>query len=216
MAADARHTPSAAQLRKLARGDARMAAALRDTEPFPGFPAPDVRRLSTYGYLARAICYQQLSGKAAATIWGRLCGLGERGRPPEPAVLLKFTDAELRAVGLSRQKVASLQDLAERVADGRLVTRGLARASDAAVVERLTEVRGIGEWSAQMFLMFKLGRLDVMAPGDLGLQEGLRRLDGLEERPSPKQLETRAAAWAPLRSVASWVLWRLTELDEWA
>ena len=98
MAADARRTPSAAQLRKLARGDARMAAALRDTEPFPGFPAPDVRRLSTYGYLARAICYQQLSGKAAATIWGRLCDLGERGRPPEPAVLLKFTDAELRAV----------------------------------------------------------------------------------------------------------------------
>jgi 3-methyladenine DNA glycosylase/8-oxoguanine DNA glycosylase len=164
----------------------------------------------------RAICYQQLSGKAAATIWGRLCALGERGRPPEPAVLLAFTEEELRAVGLSRQKVASLQDLAERVVYGRLVTRGLARASDDAVIARLTEVRGIGEWSAQMFLMFKLGRLDVMAPGDLGLQEGLRRLDGLAERPTPKALEARAADWAPLRSVASWVLWRLTELDEWA
>lgn len=216
MATGARRAPSAAQMRKLRRADARMDVALGDTEPFPGFPAPDVRRLSTYGYLARAICYQQLSGKAAATIWGRLCALGERRRPPEPAELLSLDDAELRAVGLSRQKVASLQDLAERVVDGRLVTRGLARASDAEVVERLTEVRGIGEWSAQMFLMFKLGRLDVMAPGDLGLQEGLRRLDGLKERPSARQLEVRAADWAPLRSVASWVLWRLTELDSWA
>jgi len=216
MAASARRKPSAAQLRALARSDRRMAAALGDTEPFPGFPAPDVRRLSTYGYLARAICYQQLSGKAAGTIWGRLCALGERGRPPEPRVLLGFGDEDLRAVGLSRQKVASLKDLAERVADGRLVTRGLARASDDEVVERLTEVRGIGEWSAQMFLMFKLGRLDVMAPGDLGLQEGLRRLDELDERPGPKALAARAADWAPLRSVACWVLWRLTELDEWA
>jgi DNA-3-methyladenine glycosylase II len=213
-AAGARGAPSAGQLRALGARDPQLARALRAVEPYPGFPGPDARRLSSYGYLARAICFQQLTGKAAGTIWRRLCALGERGRPPEPATLLALGDEALR--GLSRQKVASLRDLAERVADGRLVTRGLARADDAEVVARLTEVRGIGAWSAQMFLLFKLGRLDVLAPGDLGLQEGLRRLDGLAERPGPKELEQRARVWAPLRSVASWTLWRLTELDDWA
>jgi DNA-3-methyladenine glycosylase II len=95
-----------------------------------------------------------------------------------------------------------------RAAAGRRAAR---RGADAAIVEHLVEVRGIGVWSAQMFLLFRLGRLDVLAPGDLGLQEGLRILDELPERPGPKELEARGAVWAPLRSVASWTLWRIVE-----
>ena len=94
---------------------------------------------------------------------------------------------------------------------GALPLASIGRRADEEVVERLIEVRGVGPWTAQMFLMFRLGRLDVLAPGDLGLQEGLRRLDGLEERPTPRELEARGQAWAPLRSVASWVLWRLSD-----
>lgn len=193
-----------------------MGRALKAVEPYPGFPGSEARRLSTYGYLARAICYQQLSTKAAHTIWRRVCALGERGRPPQPVQLLGLDDEALRGAGLSRQKVASLRDLAGRIESGELATRGLSRLEDAEIIERLITVRGVGEWSAQMFLMFKLGRLDVLAPGDLGLQEGLRRLDGLSERPGPKDLAERGTTWAPLRSVASWTLWRLTELDDWA
>ena len=105
----------------------------------------------------------------------------------------------------------ALRDLATRSLDGSLRLRGLHRLDDEAIVERLVEVRGIGPWSVHMFLMFRLGRLDVIAPGDLGLQEGLRRLDGLSERPGPRELAARAEVWSPLRSVASWVLWRLAD-----
>ena len=183
---------------------------MRRVPAFPGFPR-GVQRGSHFHSLARSVIYQQLSTKAAATIYGRVKALTDTGRFPTPDQVLDFDDDRLRGAGLSRAKTRCIRDLAERVTDGRLKLRGIGRRSDEEIIERLTEVWGIGVWSAQMFLLFKLGRLDVMAGGDLGLQEGMRRLDGLDERPSPADLMERAEVWRPLRSVASWTLWRLCD-----
>jgi DNA-3-methyladenine glycosylase II len=120
-------------------------------------------------------------------------------------------ETALRAAGLSRNKLRALQDLAEKVETGDLKLRKLSRHDDEEVVRQLTSVWGIGRWSAQMFLLFHLGRPDVFAPGDLGLQEGIRILDGLKEKPKPPEALDRAQIWAPLRSVASWYLWRLVD-----
>lgn len=204
-------------LRELRARDPRLAAALRRVAPLPDFPSEGPHgRHSHYEALSRAIVFQQLSTKAAQTIWRRASALGRNGRfprPPELLELLELAPAALRAAGVSGNKTLALKDLAARVEDGRLRLRAVGRREDEAVIEELIQVRGIGRWTAQMFLMFKLGRLDVMAPDDLGLQEGLRRLDGLTERPTPRTLATRAEAWAPLRSVACWTLWRVLELD---
>lgn len=203
--------PTAAELRSLAHRDPALGRALRRLPPFPGFPQRGAAD-SRFHALARAIVYQQLSGKAAATIHGRVVALGGRGRFPRAEDFEGLTDEALRGAGLSRAKVAALRHLSQRVCDGRLKLAGLERLPDERVIERLVEVRGIGRWSAEMFLMFHLGRLDVMPVGDLGVQEGLRLLDGLERRPVPDEVAKRAAKWRPLCSVASWVLWRV--LDE--
>jgi 3-methyladenine DNA glycosylase/8-oxoguanine DNA glycosylase len=203
--------PAQRALASLARRDPALGRALRRVPAFPGFPAAGGPR-SHYEALAHAICFQQLATRAAQTIWGRACALTPGRGFPRAEELLGLEDELLRGAGLSGNKVLALRDLARRSLDGSLRLRGLHRLPDEEVVARLVEVRGIGPWSAQMFLLFRLGRLDVMAPGDLGLQEGLRRLDGLRERPGPRELEARAEAWRPLRSVACWVLWRL--LDE--
>jgi DNA-3-methyladenine glycosylase II len=125
--------------------------------------------------------------------------------------VLAFTDERLRGAGLSGNKTKALRDLAEKIVSGELPLRGIARHDDEEVIRRLTTVWGIGEWTAQMFLIFKLGRLDVMPAGDLGVQEGLRVLDGLDARPSPDKLLDRAEVWRPLCSVAAWFLWRLSD-----
>ena len=198
-------------LARLRRSEPGLAAAL-DRAPFPGFPESAAARAHThYSYLARAIVFQQLTGKAAGTIFRRAVALTPGPRFPRPDELLALPDATLASAGLSTQKVRALRDLAARVDDGRLVLAGIARRDDDEIIERLVTVRGIGVWSAQMFLLFRLGRLDVMPTGDLGVQEGLRRLDGLDQRPTPAEVAARGEAWAPLRSVAAWALWRLTE-----
>jgi 3-methyladenine DNA glycosylase/8-oxoguanine DNA glycosylase len=125
--------------------------------------------------------------------------------------MLTFSDERLRGAGLSGNKTKALRDLAEKIVSGELRLRGIARHDDDEVVRRLTTVWGIGEWTAQMFLIFKLGRLDIMPTGDLGVQEGLRVLDGLDARPSPDALLDRAEVWRPLCSVAAWFLWRLSD-----
>ncbi len=203
--------PSPSDLRALGRRDPALAVWSRKLAPFPDFPVP-TRGVSThYESLARAIVFQQLATRAAETIHGRVCALTRGTRFPSAAELSRLSDAELRGAGLSAAKTAALRDLAARCADGRLRLAAIARRDDASIVEHLVEVRGIGVWSAQMFLMFRLGRPDVLACGDLGLQEGLRILDGLAERPGPKELAERGERWAPLRSVASWTLWRIVE-----
>jgi len=204
--------PTPAELRALARRDPKLARAWRTLPPFPGFPLRGhPRQRSHYAALTSAIVYQQLSTKAAETIWNRVCALDPSARFPEPERLLVQPDTSLRAAGLSRAKVAALRDLCQRIEDGRLALARLARLSDERVIEELVEVRGIGRWSAQMFLIFRLGRIDVLAEGDLGVQEGLRLLDGLDERPSPQEVLQRARSWSPLASVGCWYMWRLVE-----
>jgi DNA-3-methyladenine glycosylase II len=157
--------------------------------------------------VVRSIVYQQLSGKAAGTIHGRLLGL-YGGRNPTPRELARTQPAKLRAVGLSGRKTEYLQDLAQRAAARTLPIEGLHELDDAGVIEVLTAVRGIGEWTAQMFLMFRLGRPDVLPVLDLGVQKGVQLLYGLRKLPSPDRVARIGRGWAPYRTIASWYLWR--------
>ncbi len=202
--------PSSAALRELYKRDPVLAEARKGLDPFPGFPLQP--RLPYFHTLARIIIYQQLAVAAARTIHDRVQSLSPNpSRFPTSGEILALAQDDLRRAGLSRNKLKAILDLAERVQEGRLKLRSLHRYSDQEVSERLTEVWGIGEWTAQMFLLFHLGRLDIFAPGDLGLQEGIRILDRMEERPTPAQALARAEVWSPLRSVASWYLWRLAD-----
>lgn len=157
--------------------------------------------------LIRAIVYQQLSGKAAATIHARFEGL-YGGRAPKPSEVADTPDAELRSVGLSRQKLSYLKDLAERVDSGDIDLEALDDCVDDEVIESLTRIKGLGRWSAQMFLMFRLGRTDVLPDLDLGIQKGVQALLELPELPKPKAVLEAGEAWRPFRTVASWYLWR--------
>lgn len=202
--------PTPSQLRSLAQRDPVMGEALKDLAPFPGFPVEP--RLPYFHTLARIIIYQQLATAAARTIHGRVKALSPKPRRfPTATELLALPEERLREAGLSRNKLRAVRDLAEKVEDRTLRLHSLSRLPDEEVAAELTAVWGIGEWTAQMFLLFHLGRLDVFAPGDLGLQEGIRILDGLDARPTPAAALQRAEVWRPLRSVASWYLWRLAD-----
>ncbi|MGB0952706.1 MAG: DNA-3-methyladenine glycosylase family protein [Planctomycetota bacterium] len=203
--------PTPSQLRALKKRDPKLAAAMKKLDKFPGFPEAAGRRVSHWESLARAIVFQQLAGAAATTIFGRVVALTPGPRLAKPEDLLKIPFESLRSAGLSNAKALSVIDLANHIVDGRLKLRGIHHRSDDEVIDLLTDVRGIGPWTAQMFLMFKLGRLDVLPSADLGVQEGLRLLDGLKERPTPKELEERCAVWAPLRSVGSWMMYRMVD-----
>ena len=160
-----------------------------------------------YGSLVRSVLFQQLAGAAAPAIDARLRGR-YGGRYPRPAALLATRDAELRAVGLSRQKIAALRAVAEAFDQGRLSARGLRRMDDEAVIEAVTEIKGIGEWTAHMLLMFSLGSPDILPVGDYGIRKGARDLYALTELPNRRDLEALGERWRPYRSVASWYLWR--------
>ena len=206
--------PTAAELRSLRRRDPRLAAAMERLPAFPGFPDAAQSSSPTHWHaLARAIVFQQLATAAATTIHRRVCALTPGEALAEPDEFLRLDDPRLRSAGLSVNKIAALRDLASRIVDGRLPLHDLHEAPDEAIVERLVAVRGIGVWSAHMFLLFRLGRLDVGASGDLGVREGLRLLDELDERPTEKDAAARMEAWRPLRSVGSWLMWRLVDLE---
>ena len=202
--------PTRAQITALKSRDPALGAAMKRLPPFPDLPVPSFRG-PYFHVLARSIVYQQLATKAAATIYGRVRGLSPGPRFPTPEQVLNFSDERLRGAGLSGNKTKAMRDLAERIVSGQLRLRGIAGQDDDEVIRRLTTVWGIGEWTAQMFLIFKLGRLDIMPSGDLGVQEGMRLLDGLDTRPSPAELLIRSEVWRPLCSVATWFLWRLTD-----
>ncbi len=165
---------------------------------------------SVFAALAEAIVYQQLNGKAAAAIFARLCALFPRGVPTVGRVL-RLPDEQLRGAGLSGSKLLSLRDLARKVEDGRIPTLEEIRSmADEAIVERLSEVRGIGRWTAEMLLMFRLGRPDVLPVDDYGVRKGF----GIaydREPPSPKELAAHGLRWKPYRTAASWYLWRVVE-----
>ena len=168
-----------------------------------------------FDYVARAIVYQQLSGKAAATIFGRVVTVLE-GPPLEPGRLLSAPDESLRGAGLSRQKVTYLRDLATQVVERRLAIDALHTLPDNEVETQLVGVKGIGRWTAQMFLLFRLGRADVLPDGDLGVRKGMQLAYGMRRLPTPARVLAVGARWAPYRSVASWYLWRvLDHAAEW-
>jgi len=165
-------------------------------------------RRSVYAALSRAIVFQQLSGAAAGTIHRRLVATFPGRRRLQPQDVDRVDDATLRAAGLSRPKVAALRDLTRRTLARELPTRrDLDGMADEAIVEALTVVRGIGRWSAEMLLIFELGRPDVLPCHDLGVQKGFAQLHGCA-RPSPDELRDAGEAWRPFRTVASWYLWR--------
>ena len=162
--------------------------------------------------VARSIVYQQLSGSAAHTIYSRMVAL-HGGEPPTPAQLLATADEALRGVGLSRQKIAYLKDLAARAASGEVPIETLHELSDADVIDALTRVKGVGRWTAQMFLMFRLGRENVLPDLDLGIRKGIQRAYRMRALPSPARIEKLGRAWSPYCSIASWYLWRLLDVD---
>jgi DNA-3-methyladenine glycosylase II len=156
--------------------------------------------------LAEAIVYQQLNGKAAVTIFKRFAALA--GEPLTPEGILQLSDEQLRSVGLSKQKSAYIKDLATKTRDGSLDFAKLPELSDGEVVKHLTQVKGIGVWTAQMFLMFTLRRPDVLPTGDYGVQAAIKKHYRKRKLPNPKEMERIAAPWSPYRSVACWYLWK--------
>jgi O-6-methylguanine DNA methyltransferase len=163
------------------------------------------RRVDPFSALVESIIHQQVSMAAGATIFRRLCALTGR---PTPRRLLAARPAELRAAGLSRQKASYLLDLSAHVASGALPLRQLERMDDERVIDLLTQVRGIGRWSAEMFLIFRLGRLNVLPVDDLGLRKGAQRVYRLRRLPDAERLRKLARPWIPFRSLATWYLWR--------
>jgi len=185
---------------------ARRDPVLRDLMRAQG-PCGLAARLHTNPFkaLTRAIVGQQLSAKAAATIFARFEGLYDAF--PTPAQVLATPDERLRAVGLSSQKLGYLRDLCRRIEEGQLPLDVLERMEDEAVIEALTQVKGVGRWTAEMFLIFRLQRPDVLPLGDLGIAKAVQRAYKLRKAPSPDRLTRIGEAWRPYRSVACWYLW---------
>jgi 3-methyladenine DNA glycosylase/8-oxoguanine DNA glycosylase len=163
-----------------------------------------------FSSLAEAIIYQQLNGRAAATIFKRFAALA--GDPLTPEGILKLTEAQMRGVGLSKQKSAYLKDLAAKTHDGWLDFARLAHASDEDVIEHLTQVKGIGVWTAHMFLMFSLRRPNVLPTGDYGVQVAVKKHYKKRKLPKPKEMAKIAKCWEPYRSIACWYLWRSLDI----
>ena len=191
--------------RLLMRRDPILGAAIKTIGPCL---MADRQRKDHLSALVGSIVSQQLSTKAAATIFGRVLALFPGDHIPDAAAIAAQSDAALRGVGLSGQKVSYLRDLSARIMDGRLNLDELETLPDEAVIERLTAVKGFGRWTAEMFLMFRLHRPDVLPVGDLGIVVAIQRLYRLRTRPDAKRVMKVGEAWKPYRSVASWYLWQ--------
>ena len=197
--------------RHLSAADPRMAALIARSKRYELKPGGTVR---PFDALAESIAYQQLSGKAAATIWGRVRALYGKRKYLDPKEVLKTPDRKLRAAGLSRSKVAALKDLAAKTIDGTVPTAAaLAKMSDEEIVERLIQVRGIGRWTVEMLLLFDLVRPDVWPVHDYGVQKGFAKTFGKRKLPTPKQMLKHGKKFAPHRSVAAWYFWRALDND---
>jgi DNA-3-methyladenine glycosylase II len=167
---------------------------------------------SPYEALVRAIAHQQLHGRAAEAILGRFLALYPGDDFPSPEAVLSTPDPALRATGFSMSKIAAIRDICGRTLDGTVPTRRAAtRLTDAQLIERLTSLRGVGQWTVEMLLIFTLGRPDVLPVDDFGVREGYRVLHGMPIQPRPRDLATLGEAWAPWRSYAAWYLWRAAE-----
>jgi DNA-3-methyladenine glycosylase II len=197
-------------LRHLRRVDPVMAQLIRRAGPYAAGPR---RGVGPYESLVRAVAYQQLTGKAAETILGRFYALYGLDCCPEPAALVATPVERLRGCGFSRAKAASIKDIAARTLDGTIPTRrALARMKNEAIIERLIEARGVGRWTVEMFLMFTLGRPDVLPVDDYGIRLGYKIAYGKRVLPKPKALARLGEMWAPYRTTASWYLWRAVDM----
>ncbi|WP_224241558.1 DNA-3-methyladenine glycosylase family protein [Hyalangium gracile] len=197
-------TPAAR--RALGRADPHLAELMRRVGPF----RLELRPLhSPFAALAESIVYQQLHGRAAATIFGRLCERVGKGPGFTPEALLATPDTALREAGLSAAKAAAVKDLARKTREGAVPTLAeVRRLSDAELIERFTQVRGIGQWTVEMLLIFRLGRPDVLPVDDFAIRKGFMLMRGLEESPRPREVLEYGERWRPWRTVASWYLWR--------
>jgi DNA-3-methyladenine glycosylase II len=198
--------------RHLSASDPRMAALIARSRRYEIVPSLSLR---PFDALAESIAYQQLSGKAAATIWGRVRALFPKRKFLDPKLVLKTPDRKLRGAGLSGSKVAALKDLAAKTLDGTVPSaRALAKMTDEEIVERLIQVRGIGRWTVEMLLLFDLGRPDVWPVHDYGVQKGFAKTFGKRKLPKPKQLMKLGEKWKPYRSAAAWYFWRALDAPE--
>jgi DNA-3-methyladenine glycosylase II len=193
----------------LAAADERLARLIEETLPFQidvaGAPSP-------YEALLESIAYQSISGKAAATIFARVKALSASGGIPTPGEMLKLRKPALRKAGLSGAKILAMKDLAQKTLDGTVPTHEQAeKMSDEELVERLVSVRGIGAWTVEMFLIFRLGRPDVLPIHDLGVKKGWSIAYGKKRMPKPKELLAFGERWRPYRTVATWYMWRAFE-----
>ena len=196
-------------VRHLSERDQVLKALIAEMAPFKIDVADEE---SPYEVLLESIAYQSISGKAASTIYGRIKALGENGRPPTPEKMLKIPPTKLRKAGLSGAKVLAMKDLAKKAIDGIVPTHDEAlKLSDEELVERLVSVRGIGAWTVEMFLIFRLGRPDVLPIHDLGVKKGWSVTYGKKHMPKPKELLKFGERWRPYRTVASWYMWRAFE-----
>lgn len=193
----------------LTAADKKLAKVIRRAGPFTMRPE---KMHDVFHTLLRAIVYQQLSGKAAATILARVLANFPSGARVRPEELLAADETKLRQAGLSHNKLLALRDLAAKTVDGTVPTLGkLKKLSDEEIIARLTQVRGIGVWSVEMLLLFRLGRPDVMPVTDLGIRKGFQLTYGGDELPPPKAILQYSTKWQPYRSVASWYLWRAVD-----
>jgi len=197
--------------RQLAASDPRMAALIKRSLRYNVKPGKLMR---PFDALAESIAYQQLSGKAAATIWKRVRALYSGRKYLDPKRVLATPDEKLRGAGLSGSKVAAVKDLAAKTIDGTVPSaRRLAKMSDDEIIERLIQVRGIGRWTVEMLLLFDLGRPDVWPVDDYGVRKGFAKTFGRRKLPKPKQLMKLGEKWRPYRSVAAWYFWRALDSD---
>lgn len=197
---------------ELSARDPRMALAIERVGACTLLPR---REGSHFGHLARNIIFQQLSGSAASTIHGRFTALvGGDAQAPDPRAILATSEDALRTCGLSQAKVRAVRDLAQHVVDERLPLHALHTMDDQQVIDALVPVRGIGPWTAQMFLMFRLGRPDVLPVLDLGVRKGAQRIYRTRALPDAVRLEKLARNWRPWASVASWYCWRVLDLED--
>ena len=194
----------------LAERDEHLKHLIEETTPFQ---LKIEAAQSPYETLVEAIAYQSISGKAAATIYGRVKALSATGRAPTPQEMLKLRKPVLRKAGLSRAKILAMKDLAQKTLDGVVPTLEQAeKLTDEELVERLVSVRGIGAWTVEMFLIFRLGRPDVLPIHDLGVKKGWAITYGKKHMPKPKELLAFGERWRPYRTVASWYMWRACQL----
>ena len=194
----------------LTRADRKLARIIQQVGDCTLRPARD---RTLFHSLVVAVANQQLSGKAAATILGRFKAMFPGKRFPTPAQVLELPEEKLRTAGFSRAKSAAIRDIAAKALDGTIPSpRALARLKDEEIIERLISIRGVGQWTVEMLLIFKLGRADVFPVTDLGIRKGFARLHGHDELLPPKELMTHGESWRPYRSIASWYLWRSLDL----